>query len=147
VPPPNSIDRRTFLRSAAIALAATQLGPILQARAESPNRQETKGSLMTAADVTRLPEAQGPGSVSDAPNLPDGFTDTFSSRYIDTGDVRLHAVIGGGGPPLLLVHGWPQTWYAWRIVTPALVRDFSVVGSTSAVSGSSRKVESYVQRN
>ena len=82
---------------------------------------------MAATDVTRLPEAQGPGSVSDAPNLPDGFTHTFSSRYIDTGDVRLHAVIGGGGPPLLLVHGWPQTWYAWRMVMPTLARDFQVI--------------------
>src|SRR5204863_1798620 len=31
------------------------------------------------------------------------------------------------GPPLLLVHGWPQTWYAWRLVMPALARDFTVV--------------------
>jgi pimeloyl-ACP methyl ester carboxylesterase len=82
-----------------------------------------------------------------APNLPAGFTGPFTSRYIDAGEMRLPAVTGEAGPPLLLMHGWPQTWYAWRIVTPALVRDFSVVGSTSAVSGSSRKVESYVQRN
>jgi len=65
--------------------------------------------------------------VSGAPNLPEGFTDTFTSRYIDTGEVRLHAVTGGDGPPLLLVHGWPQTWYAWRMLMPALARDFSVV--------------------
>jgi pimeloyl-ACP methyl ester carboxylesterase len=39
----------------------------------------------------------------------------------------MHAVIGGQGPPLLLIHGWPQTWYAWRMVTPALARDFQVV--------------------
>ena len=58
------------------------------------------------------PTPEGPGSVSGAPNLPEGFTDTFTSRYIDTGEVRLHAVIGGDGPPLLLVHGWPETWYA-----------------------------------
>ena len=42
----------------------------------------------------------------------------FTSRYVDTGELRLHAVTGGGGPPLLLVHGWPQTWYAWRMVSP-----------------------------
>ena len=65
--------------------------------------------------------------MSGAPNLPEGFTDTFTSRYIDTGEVRLHAVTGGDGPPLLLVHGWPQTWYAWRMLMPALARDFSVV--------------------
>src|SRR5215468_1616430 len=70
---------------------------------------------------------EGPGSVSGAPNLPAGFTGTFTSRYIDTGELRLHAVTGGGGPPLLLVHGWPQTWYAWRMLMPALARDFSVV--------------------
>jgi pimeloyl-ACP methyl ester carboxylesterase len=70
---------------------------------------------------------EGPGSVSGAPNLPAGFTDTFTSRYIDTGELRLHAVTGGNGPPLLLVHGWPQTWYAWRMLMPALARDFEVI--------------------
>ena len=70
---------------------------------------------------------EGPGSVSGAPNLPAGFTDTFTSRYIDTGELRLHAVIGGEGPPLLLVHGWPETWYAWRLLMPALARDFKVI--------------------
>jgi pimeloyl-ACP methyl ester carboxylesterase len=73
------------------------------------------------------PTPEGPGSVFGAPNLPAGFTDTFTSRYVDTGDVRLHAVTGGDGPPLLLIHGWPQTWYAWRRVMPTLARDFSVV--------------------
>jgi hypothetical protein len=51
-----------------------------------------------------LPAPEGPGSVSGAPRLPAGFTDTFTSQYIDVGDMRLHAVIGGDGPPLLLIH-------------------------------------------
>ena len=76
-------------------------------------------------NTTHTPE--GPGSVSGAPNLPAGFADTFESRYVQVGDVRLHAVVGGDGPPLLLVHGWPETWYAWRLVMPALARDFTVV--------------------
>ena len=73
-----------------------------------------------------LSTPEGPGSVSGAPNLPAGFTDTFTSRYIDTGELRQHAVIGGDGPPLLLVHGWPENWYAWRLVMPALavLREF-----------------------
>jgi pimeloyl-ACP methyl ester carboxylesterase len=69
----------------------------------------------------------GPGSVSGAPGLPAGFADTFTSRFVDAGDVRLHAVIGGEGPALLLVHGWPETWYAWRQVMPALAQDFTVI--------------------
>ena len=51
---------------------------------------------MSAAS-TQLPPAEGPGSVSQAPHLPDGFNDTFTGRYIETGEVRLHAVIGGDG--------------------------------------------------
>ena len=70
---------------------------------------------------------EGPGSVAGAPHLPDRFTRTFASRYVDTGDLRQHVVTGGEGPPLLLVHGWPQTWYAWRLMMPALARDFQVV--------------------
>jgi hypothetical protein len=49
------------------------------------------------------PAPEGPGSVSGAPHLPEGFTGTFTSRYVDTGDFRQH----------VLVHGWLQTWYAW----------------------------------
>jgi pimeloyl-ACP methyl ester carboxylesterase len=70
---------------------------------------------------------EGPGSVSGAPDLPDGFTGTFTSRYIDAGGLRQHVVTGGSGPPLLLVHGWPQTWYAWRLVMPGLARHFQVI--------------------
>lgn len=80
---------------------------------------------MTAA--IDLPTPEGPGSVSGAPKLPLGFDRTFTSRYIDTGEVRLHAVIGGDGPPLLLVHGWPETWYAWRLLMPSLAQSFQVI--------------------
>jgi pimeloyl-ACP methyl ester carboxylesterase len=79
-----------------------------------------------SSSPTHLPTPEGPGSVSGAPNLPDGFADTFTSRYVDTGEVRQHVVIGGDGPPLL-VHGWPQTWYAWRMLMPQLARDFTVI--------------------
>jgi pimeloyl-ACP methyl ester carboxylesterase len=88
---------------------------------------------------TSVPE--GPGSVSQAPGLPAGFTDTFTSRYVDAGGVRLHAVIGGDGPPLLLVHGWPQNWYAWRMLMPALARDFKVIAVDQRGMGLSDKPE------
>jgi pimeloyl-ACP methyl ester carboxylesterase len=88
---------------------------------------------------TARPVPEGPGSVSGAPHLPDGFTDTFTSRYIDTGGLRQHVVTGGEGPPLLLVHGWPQTWYAWRLMMPALARDFSVVAPDQRGCGLSGK--------
>jgi len=73
------------------------------------------------------PAPEGPGSVSGAPNLPAGFSCTFTSRYVDTGELRQHVVTGGEGPPLLLLHGWPQTWYAWRLVMPELAQKFQVI--------------------
>jgi alpha/beta hydrolase fold len=76
---------------------------------------------------SHLPTPEGPDSVSGAPHLRAGFTDTFTSHYIDTAELRLHAVIGGEGPPLLLGHGWPENRYAWRLLMPALARDFEVI--------------------
>jgi pimeloyl-ACP methyl ester carboxylesterase len=51
---------------------------------------------MSAAS-TQLPPAEGRGYVSQAPHLPQGFNDTFISRYIETGELRLHVVIRGDG--------------------------------------------------
>ena len=91
---------------------------------------------MTSSDIPK-----GPGSVAGAPNLPDGFVGTFTSQYVDTPGLRQHVVTGGEGPPLLLVHGWPQTWYAWRLIMPALVRDFHVIAPDQRGCGLSGKPE------
>ena len=48
-------------------------------------------------------------------------------------------VTGGDGPLLLVVHGWPQTWYAWRLVMPALARDFAVIAPDQRGCGLSGK--------
>jgi pimeloyl-ACP methyl ester carboxylesterase len=40
---------------------------------------------------------------------------------VDLGDVRLHYVTAGEGFPVVLLHGWPQSWYEWRHLIPGLV--------------------------
>src|ERR1700722_17631711 len=55
------------------------------------------------------------------------FAGTFEHRVQGTHGNRLHYVIGGQGDPVLLVPGWPQSWYAWRQVMPALAERFTVV--------------------
>jgi pimeloyl-ACP methyl ester carboxylesterase len=84
----------------------------------------------------------GPGSVLGAPNLPAGFANTFTSRYVYANGVRFHVVIGGKGRPVLLVHGWPQTWYQWRLVMPALAQNFEVIAVDQRGIGLSDKPES-----
>jgi pimeloyl-ACP methyl ester carboxylesterase len=95
--------------------------------------------MLMSSSSAALSTPEGPGS--GAPNLPEGFTDTFTSRYVDTGGLHQHAVIGGDGPPLLLVHGWPENWYAWRLVMPALARDFEVIAVDQRDIGLSDKPE------
>ncbi len=48
-------------------------------------------------------------------------------------------VIGGEVPPLLLVHGWPENWYAWRFLMPALAKNFTVVAPDQRGIGLSEK--------
>jgi haloacetate dehalogenase len=51
----------------------------------------------------------------------------FASRWIDTAAGRIFVRTGGEGPPLLMLHGYPQTNVMWHRVAPALARHFSLV--------------------
>ena len=111
------LGRRALLGAAAAAAGTAALAP-LDALAAHP---------AYAAGDHQSHTPSGPGSVSGAPRLPAGFRKTFTSRFVHANGLRQHVVIGGNGPPLLLVHGWPQTWYAWRMLMPVLARDFTVI--------------------
>jgi pimeloyl-ACP methyl ester carboxylesterase len=41
--------------------------------------------------------------------------------------VRIHYLIGGAGPPIVLLHGYPETWYAWHKVMPQLAARYTVI--------------------
>jgi haloacetate dehalogenase len=51
----------------------------------------------------------------------------FTSIEIDSGETRIYARRAGSGPPLLLLHGFPQTHLTWRDIAPVLARNFTVV--------------------
>jgi pimeloyl-ACP methyl ester carboxylesterase len=53
--------------------------------------------------------------------------DGFRHRMVRVGDVNIHAVIGGEGPPLVLLHGFPQTWWEWRKMMPLFAGRHTVV--------------------
>jgi haloacetate dehalogenase len=53
--------------------------------------------------------------------------DGFTAATIDTGEATIRIRYGGSGPPLLLLHGHPQTHLMWHQVAPPLARDFTVV--------------------
>ena len=51
----------------------------------------------------------------------------FTERRIATSGAEIHAVVGGDGPPLALLHGYPQTHVMWHRVAPRLAEAFTVV--------------------
>ena len=51
----------------------------------------------------------------------------FERRRIRTSGAAINLVIGGDGPPLLLLHGYPQTHAMWHKVAPSLARDYTVI--------------------
>ena len=51
----------------------------------------------------------------------------FDTSETTRGGVRLHVRSGGAGPPILLLHGHPQSHAMWHRVAPALARHFTVV--------------------
>lgn len=56
------------------------------------------------------------------PTLP-GFT----SKTVRANGIKQHYVAGGSGDPLILLHGWPQTWWEFHKIMPALAKDFHVI--------------------
>ncbi|MEM9732053.1 MAG: alpha/beta hydrolase [Pseudomonadota bacterium] len=51
----------------------------------------------------------------------------FERRWIDTAQGRVLALVGGTGPPLLMLHGDPQTHLCWHHIAPKLTEHFTVV--------------------
>lgn len=51
----------------------------------------------------------------------------FESWHAEVNGVDLHYVIGGETDPLVLLGGWPQTWWAFRKIMPPLARQFQVI--------------------
>ena len=93
----------------------------------------TGGALAgNAPDVAASPPAAAssanaaPTSYEAATKSDRDFTRTFQHKFAKVRDVRMHYVTGGSGPALVLLHGWPQTWYEWHKIMPALARHHTV---------------------
>jgi haloacetate dehalogenase len=68
-----------------------------------------------------------------------GFFPGFRPLHIATSGAEINGVVGGSGPPLLLLQGWPQTHLEWRHVAPLLAQRFTVVATDLRGYGDSSK--------
>jgi pimeloyl-ACP methyl ester carboxylesterase len=87
-----------------MVLASALLGGLaVMALAASPERAMSERPAKPATEAT-----------------PRAFDAVFSHHKVDVHGVRLHYVKGGHGPPVVLLHGWAETWTTWRRVMPQL---------------------------
>ncbi len=114
----SSMNRRKLIALGAGAVAAAATGTAAQA---APSTDGARIAAPSAADL--------------AASLPGGFT----SRYADVNGIRLHYVAGGRGEPLILLHGWPQTWWEYHKVMPALATRYRVISVDLRGAGNSSK--------
>jgi pimeloyl-ACP methyl ester carboxylesterase len=82
--------------------------------------------------------------MAELPVLQDGAgvpgLEGFTHRFTDVDGVRMHYVLGGDGPAVVLVHGWPFTWVEWRRTMPLLAAaGFTVVAPDLRGAGRSAK--------
>lgn len=70
----------------------------------------SRGALVRTMSDRRLPELAG-----------------AEHRWIEVRGARLHVAEFGEGHPVVLLHGFPQHWYAWRKVVPRLIDDYRLV--------------------
>lgn len=68
-------------------------------------------------------------------------------HYADLGEVMLHYVTAGNGPPVVLIHGYPQTWWEWRHQIAALSEKYTVIApDMRGLGDSSRPLTGYDKR-
>lgn len=74
------------------------------------------------------------------------FDPRFTHEQVDVAGGTVHYVRGGTGPAIVLLHGWPETWWEWHVLMPQLADRFTVIAvdlpglgtSTAAVAGDKR---------
>jgi pimeloyl-ACP methyl ester carboxylesterase len=79
--------------------------------------------------------AQGPNADGGKAYL---FPDNFKAFKVRTSGAEINGVIGGKGPPVLLLHGYPQSHVVWHLVAPELAKDYTVVDSGVTATAASR---------
>ena len=103
------MDRRAWLRDVTVLATIQTLLSNMSGKAEARETQTGEGS----------PPSEGTTH----------FFPGFKEFKVATTGATINGVIGGSGPPLLLLHGAPQTHVSWRLVAPKLAESYTVVAA------------------
>lgn len=124
---PNSAPARRWVRRlwwpAGLAVVLIAVVAVLVSRAEQHSAPAS--STAPACVAGEEPRSRGYDTATkDDPLLAESFRHCFTT--VD--GVQMHYVIGGAGPqPLVLLHGWPESWYEYHAVMPRLLAGRTVI--------------------
>ena len=85
-----------------------------------------RGALGVGLAGAALALSAAPASADDESSEP-ARVPGVELRRIDLGPVTLNVALAGAGEPLVLMHGWSQTWFEWRTIIPALAEHYRVI--------------------
>lgn len=72
----------------------------------------------------------------------------FRSAAAEVNGTRIHYVTGGSGAPLVLLPGWPQTWWTFNRIMPSLARHYTVIAvDLRGMGGSAKPADGYEKKN
>jgi pimeloyl-ACP methyl ester carboxylesterase len=125
----NTIRHSSISIAIVIASSISILGIALNSSDVATAQEQVLQTNQTSADQQQLME----GISFEIDNM------TFSHHMAIVNGIQLHYVMGGQGDPVVLLHGWPQTWYAWHKVMPALARNYTVIAPDLRGLGDSSK--------
>ncbi|KAA9376483.1 alpha/beta hydrolase [Microbispora cellulosiformans] len=85
-------------------------------------RRTILSSVLLLASLAATAVVPAAGAAA-GPRVPAGFTE----RTAHVNGITVNYVRGGHGPTLVLLHGYPESWYEWRGIMPALAEHYTVI--------------------
>jgi haloacetate dehalogenase len=117
--------------------------PSDNAKKTGVNRRQVLRRATALAAASALPVLRPRSAGAEGPNTDGGkaylFPDEFKAFRFKTSGAEINGVTGGKGPPVLLLHGYPQSHVAWSLVAPQLANDYTVVATDLRGYGDSSK--------
>ncbi len=121
------LNRRSFAFMGIGAAAGSALKVSFAQTSRSPNVDNLRRALPSSDPgpiaCSRLPEVPAAPSEEITQRLLPGFR----SQYVKTSGATIRTLTKGDGPPLLLLHGHPETHVTWHKIAPRLAERYSVV--------------------
>ena len=124
---------------AAFEAAVSSNSQAMEVRKSFTQYGEYQGALCT---VDTVMQAEAQPVTTDAE-----FNRVFSHHTAEVNGVKIHYVMGGRGEPVLLVHGHPETWYAWRKIMPTLAQHYTLIVPDLRGYGDSSKPETGYEKH